>query len=147
MPVRTGEQYLDGLRDGREVWLEGERVDVTSEPRMSGFARSVAELFDLQHDRRYLDLLTMPSPSSSGRISLSWIIPRTKEDLVRRRRLTELMMRRTGGVVGRPPEFMALVVLGLYDARDMLAEEDPAFADNAVRYFEPRRENDLCLTH
>ena len=36
MAVRTGEQFLQGLRDGREVWLEGERVaDVTSHPKLT----------------------------------------------------------------------------------------------------------------
>ena len=31
MAVRTGEQFLAGLRDNREVWLEGERVkDITA---------------------------------------------------------------------------------------------------------------------
>ena len=32
--IRTGEQYLEGLRDDREVWTKGKRVaDVTTEPR------------------------------------------------------------------------------------------------------------------
>ena len=32
--IRTGEQYRDGLRDGREVWIDGERVkDVTTPSR------------------------------------------------------------------------------------------------------------------
>ena len=28
MPIRRGEQYLESLRDGRRVWLQGELVDV-----------------------------------------------------------------------------------------------------------------------
>ena len=31
--IRTGEAYREGLRDGREVWMDGERVrDVTLHP-------------------------------------------------------------------------------------------------------------------
>jgi 4-hydroxyphenylacetate 3-monooxygenase len=31
--IRTGEEYRDSIRDGREVWIDGERVkDVTEHP-------------------------------------------------------------------------------------------------------------------
>ena len=50
MAVCTGEQFLKGLRDGREVWLEGERVtDVTSHPKLSRMAHIIADIYDLQH--------------------------------------------------------------------------------------------------
>jgi aromatic ring hydroxylase len=35
MAVRTGAQFIAGLRDGREVWINGERVkDVTRHPQL-----------------------------------------------------------------------------------------------------------------
>ena len=50
MAVRTGEQFLEGLRDGREVWLEGERVaDVTTHPKTTRMAKTLAGIYDLQH--------------------------------------------------------------------------------------------------
>ncbi len=43
MGIRTGAQYLDGIRDDREVWCDGERVkDVTKDPRFAGGARTMA---------------------------------------------------------------------------------------------------------
>ena len=31
--IRTGDEYRDSIRDGREVWINGERVDdVTCHP-------------------------------------------------------------------------------------------------------------------
>ena len=43
MPIRRGEEYLESLRDGRCVWLMGQRVeDVTTHPALSGCARSTA---------------------------------------------------------------------------------------------------------
>jgi aromatic ring hydroxylase len=36
MGARTGTDYLEGLRDDREIWLDGARVsDVTRDPRLS----------------------------------------------------------------------------------------------------------------
>ena len=52
MPARTGQEYITGLRDRpREVWLNGERVkDVTTHPALRNGVRSVAALYDMQHD-------------------------------------------------------------------------------------------------
>ncbi len=39
----TGEEYLESLRDGREVWIYGERIrDITAHPAFRNSARSVA---------------------------------------------------------------------------------------------------------
>jgi aromatic ring hydroxylase len=148
MPIRTGNEYLEGIRDEREVWLEGKRVDdVTTHPKLEGCARMLAGVFDLQHDPEYQDLLTMQSPSSGELVGLGYIEPRSVEDLVCRRKMIEFLMRRTGGTTGRLPEYMASIVVGLYDVRHVLAEVDPSFADNIAKYFEYVRENDLSLTH
>jgi aromatic ring hydroxylase len=147
MSLQTGAQFLASLRDGREVWLAGERVDVTTHPLMAGCAQTLASIYDLQHDPAYRDQLTMASPASGEPVSLAFLLPRSVEDVGRQRRLAELLNRRTGGVMGRLPQFMANVLIGLYDVRHLLAEADPAFAENAVAYFEYCRENDLCLTH
>ena len=45
------DEYLDSLRDGREVWIHGEKVDdVTAHPAFRNSARSVARLYDALHD-------------------------------------------------------------------------------------------------
>ena len=47
----TGAQYLESLRDGREVYVYGERVkDVTTHPAFRNSARSIARLYDALHD-------------------------------------------------------------------------------------------------
>src|SRR5262245_13073283 len=47
----TGAEYLASLRDGREVYIYGERVaDVTTHPAFRNAARSVARLYDALHD-------------------------------------------------------------------------------------------------
>ena len=145
MPIRRGEQYLDSLRDGRCVWLQGESVDVTEHPRLAGCARSVAAVYDLQHDPVHQDLLTMISPATGERVSLAYLLPDSVEDLTRQRKMYEFLVRRAGGVAARLPQHLATVVLGLLDSRDIFGEENPAFAENVTRYFEHCRENDLSI--
>ena len=44
MPIRTAEQYLDSLRDDREVYIGGDRVkDVTKDARFAGAAETPTE--------------------------------------------------------------------------------------------------------
>ena len=43
----TGQEYLESLRDDREVYCYGERVrDVTAHPAFRNAARSIAKLYD-----------------------------------------------------------------------------------------------------
>ena len=146
MPIRRGEEYLESLRDGRCVWLMGQRVeDVTTHPALAGCARSVAAVYDLQHDPAHQDLLTMPSPTTGQPVSLSYLLPQSVDDLARQRRMYECLVRRAGGVAGRLPQHLATVVLGLYDVRDLLGAEDPAFTAHVAHYFEYCRENDRSI--
>ena len=83
MAARTGEQFLKGLRDDRELWVGGERVrDVAEHPAFAGAARAMAALFDLQHEAA--DVCLMPDPETGEPINVSHLIPRSREDLERR---------------------------------------------------------------
>ncbi len=147
MPIRRGEQFLKSLRDGRQVWLRGEKVDdVTTHPALAGFAKSLARIYDLQHDPANQEQLTMKSPSTGDVVSLGYLLPHSTEDLIRVRHMTEFLQRKCGGVAARLPHFMATMLVALYDLREILGQEDPAFASNIVQFFEYCRENDLCLT-
>jgi 4-hydroxyphenylacetate 3-monooxygenase len=149
MPARTGKQYLAGLREQeREVWLGGERVkDVTTHPGLKGGARAIASLYDKQCDPKLQDRMTYQSPSSGERVGLSFIIPRTREDLERRRVMMLEWARTTCGMMGRSPDFMNVTYAAWGGAAEYFARGRREFADNMVRYYEYIRENDLCLTH
>jgi 4-hydroxyphenylacetate 3-monooxygenase len=146
MPIRRGEEYLESLRDGRRLWLMGQRVeDVTTHPALAGCARSVAAVYDLQHDPMRRDLLTMPSPTTGQRVSLAYLLPHAVDELARQRQMYEFLVRRAGGVAARLPQHLATVVIGLYDVRDLLGEVDPAFAARVARYVESCREHDVSI--
>src|SRR5215467_8288638 len=63
----TGAEYLASLRDGRDVYIYGERVDdVTTHPAFRNAARSIARLYDALHDAKTKDVLTSPTDTGSG---------------------------------------------------------------------------------
>jgi anthranilate 3-monooxygenase (FAD) / 4-hydroxyphenylacetate 3-monooxygenase len=119
--------------------------DVTTHPALAGCARSVATVYDLQHDPAYQEVLTMPSPGTGQRVSRAYLLCRSVDDLVRQRRMYEFLVRRAGGVAARLPQHLATVVTGLYDVRDLLGQVDPVFAARVARYFEYCRENDCSI--
>src|SRR5262249_25568519 len=116
-------------------------------PHLAGCARTFADVFDLQHEPAHRDLLTMPSPTNGEPVSLSYLPPRTLEDLTRKRAMMEHLMRRSGAVVGRLPQHAGTIVRGLYDVRVPLSAEAPTSGPHAAAYLEHCRENDraVCL--
>ena len=88
MPAKTGQQYIDGLRANHaEVWMRGERVkDVTSHPALKGGVRTVAAIYDKQHQPELREEMTFASPSSGEPVGMSFMVPRTTDDLLLRRR-------------------------------------------------------------
>ena len=108
MPARTGDDYLERLKhSGAEVWMRGERVkDPTTHPGLANGARAIASLYVLQCDPAHHESTTFESPSSGERIGLSFIVPRTQDDLIARREMMLKWARTTGGMMGRSPDFM-----------------------------------------
>ena len=148
MGARSGAAYLEGLRDHREVWLDGERVaDVTRDPRLGRGVRSVAALYDLQLEPERLDQMTYVSPTTSDRVGLSHIMPRSIDDLVRRRNMVRIWAEWSCGMMGRSPDFLNTMIMGCAANPDYFAAQTPEFGDNVRRYYEVVREKDLCLTH
>ena len=65
----TGAEYLESLRDGREVYVYGERVkDVTTHPAFRNAARSIARLYDALHDAKTRELLVCSDRYRLGRL-------------------------------------------------------------------------------
>lgn len=143
----TGERYVTSLRDAREVWLNGERVDVTTHPAFAGMLGELARLYDLQHTAACRDQMTFISPETGNRVSYSYCLPRTPDDLQAKRHNCDLWMAESWGQLPRAPDFMSNVAVGLYDFRHHLARNNPRFGENAVRYHRYCQEHDIALTH
>ena len=148
MAIRTGTQFLDGLRDGREIWLDGERVgDVTTHPKLGRMAHTLARVYDLQNDPRYTAEMTFTSPSSGEPVALSFLIPQSAEDLARRRRAFEIVADYTHGMLGRTPDYVNVQVTAARQVAGEFGANQAWLGDNLIKYHEYIRENDLCMTH
>lgn len=149
MPARTGAEYMAGLQErAAAVYLHGELVkDVTTHPALRNGVRTLASLYDMQHDPALQDTMTYVSPTSGERVGLSFIMPRTVQDLERRRAMMTHWARVSCGMMGRTPDFMNVTVTAMAAASDYFAQNRPEFKENIERYYEYIREHDLVLTH
>lgn len=148
MGVLTGSAYLDSLKDGRDIRIDGERVrDVTTDRRFAGAARTMAALYDMQHDQGLKESLTYASPTTGDPVGLSFIHPKTHEDLTRRRTMIKTWMDSTCGMFGRSPDFMNVHVAGIASAAHLFDRNGNRFGQNLTAFYEYARENDLAMTH
>ena len=148
MALRKGRDYLASLADGRVIHLDGERIqDVTVDRRLSGAAKTVASLLDMQHDGASDVPMSYVSPTSGEPVGLSHIEPRNKADLEARRGAMGAWMRATQGMFGRSPDFMNVFVSSMGSAAPFFAEGGKGYGDNIRRFCDDVRERDLVLTH
>ena len=149
MPARTGAEYVKALRQNSpEVYLNGKKVkDITTHPGLRNGVQTIANLLDMQHDTKLRDEMTYQSPTTGDRVGLSFITPRTIEDLERRRVMMHHWAKANCGMMGRSPDFMNVNMMAMAAAGDYFAQNRPEFKQNIQNYYEYVRENDLVLTH
>lgn len=146
--TRSGKEYVDGLRDGRAVFIDGEKVDdVTTHPAFAGTVRSVAMLYDIANDPANRDTMTFPSPSSGEPVNRAFIIPRTKDELAARRTAIERWARATVGYMGRSPDHVASFLSAFAGSSELFAEAGREFGENVVAFHEFARDNDKYVTY
>ena len=149
MPARSGAEYVESLKKRAPcVYLAGRRVtDVTAEPIFQEPIRAIAEQYDMQRDPAYRDVMTYPSPATGQPVSTSFLVPRSREELVKKRQHFKLRADHNFGFMGRSPDFMNQFVTGWHLMADRFARAGARFGENATRYYEHVREHDLFLTH
>lgn len=147
MGARKGAQVLQRLREQPpSIWYRGEQVkDVTTHPAFRGGVETLATLYDLQWENEETSLFV--SPTSGKKVARSFMMPRTHDELHSVTKAMRVWEDYTHGMMGRVPDYINRAMTGYAAGAPFLAEADPRFGANAVRYYEYLRENDLCLTH
>ncbi len=141
----TGQQYLESLRDGREIWIYGERVkDVTTHPAFRNTVRMIARLYDALHDPKHKDVLTTPTDTGGGTYTHKFYkATKTAEELVGARDAIAEWARITYGWIGRSPDYKAafLATLGAND------KYYAPFDENARKWYKKVNEEVSFVNH
>ncbi|WP_181703341.1 4-hydroxyphenylacetate 3-hydroxylase N-terminal domain-containing protein [Chthonobacter albigriseus] len=152
--LKTGAEFKATLRDGRALWVNGERIEtVFDDPALSAGVDLVASMFDDQFDPKFADATTYTDPSDGVVYSRAWQVPRTLEDLADRRKMIEYTSLKTAGTFGRPPDLAPAIAVGLlahlptFKAKTSLIDGcSPDFAENIEAYVQFGRENNLTAS-
>jgi len=148
--IRTGAEYLEGLRDGRNVWTGGKQItDVTSDSGMGRGASTLASMLDRQHTAEFRDTVTYVD-DNGVRCPISYQMPKSVEDIKARGRAYYEWAKWSNGMFGRTPDYKNASLMAFASGTDFLAQGikgQADFAANMKRYYDFARTNDKVLTH
>jgi 4-hydroxyphenylacetate 3-monooxygenase len=146
--MRSGRHYLESLRDGRAVFLDGDRVDdVTEHPAFAEPIRRIAQTWDLAAAAGAEAATTYVDAATGRRHSAMWLVPRSAEDLAARRRVHRLWAEPTYGLMGRTPDHVACVLSAFAGWRQLFDRGGARFGDNVVRFYEKARDEELYVAY
>lgn len=129
--IRTGAEYIESIRDGREVWLNGERVtDVPTHPHFKPLVDVRARMYDMQHEAATKELLSYTDPATGERNTTFYKTPHTQQDWWDKFAAVTAVMHDIKGVVTRVGDETIGEVWSLYDGQDVLNSVDPRFSAN-----------------
>ena len=145
---KDGTQHLEALRDGREIYINGELVDdVTTHRAFRNSTRSIASLYDFQAAGDNVERMTFASPATGDRVNLQWRLPTCYEELATRRQAIEAWNEVHFGFMGRAPDHVASTLVGFMMGIDLLEAHDPNRAAALRDYFAFVRDNDHYVTY
>ena len=140
--IRNGQQYRDSIRDGRQVWVNGERVrDVASHTMFKPLVDIRARIYDMAHEAEHAPV--MAYRAESGELcAIGAKLPLTQEDWHAKRAAVDAVLDDIGGIVTRVGDETVGEMWSLYDGQDLLNEVNPQFAANIRRHVEQVVRND-----
>ena len=140
--IRTPEQYIESLKDGRKIYYNGERIeDVTTHPKFKGPVNDRALSYVLYNHPEFRDLLTIEE--DGDRFLFLWKQPKNAEELVKRRQLYITCMRWGAHMSGMGPD--ALAASGIVTAK-MDKEIGTNYTEAVEDYRKHLRDNDPAIT-
>lgn len=146
-PVKNGSVYLDSIRDGRTVYIDGSCAgDVTTSPAFARVVGSVAALYDFQAQPENQELMTFETPTGR-RVNRAWQAPRNYNEMVTRRRALTAWAELHNGFMGRSPDHVASALVGQHMGLDVFERHDKRRAGAFTDYLRYAADNDLYLSY
>ena len=140
--IRTGGQYRAALRDGREIWIDGERVrDVTVHPAFEPIVDAKARMYDMASEPAYAAVMAFEE--GGGRFSTLLRPPVEKAHWDEKWRALDTYFNDIRGVVTRVGDETVGEMWSLLDGRGVLNDIDPRFGDNIERHIRRVLDEDI----
>lgn len=150
MGIINGNDFINRLNSlNNEIWFDGQRIEglLSEHPAFKGTIKSKAALYDLQHDEKLKDIMTFVSPTSGEPVGMSFLQPKTKDDLIKRRKMIEIWAKQSNGTMGRTPDYLSTALMSFASSANFLDGEENCFAHNLQALYELAMEKDLSFTH
>lgn len=146
--TKTGSKHLQSLRDGREVYLNGKKIDdVTTHVAFKNAVAASAKLYDFQSDEKNIEFMTFKSPSSGNRVNRCWQLTKNYEELVIRRKAISSWAQLSAGWLGRSPDHIASSMVGQVMGLQVFEKHSPDRAKALWEYFTWARDQDHYMTY
>lgn len=146
--TKSGSDHIRSLRDGREIYLDGEQVgDVTCHMAYRNAVKSSAALYDYQSQPENLESMTFESPTSGDRVSRLWQLPRNFRELTQRREALTSWAELTCGMMGRSPDHVGSSLAGMMMGIDVFRAYDAKRAGALEDYFASARDQDHFISY
>lgn len=146
MSLMSAADYRESLRDGRQVWIEGERVpDVTRHAAFQPMIQAIGQIYDLHNDSRHRDTFTYSLPDGEP-ASRFYKLPTTVEDMRNRRLFTLAVLNEVSPVMDRFGDETVTPLFVLHDRRDLLDRFDTRYAQNVDRWLARLQRENLFMT-
>lgn len=144
--MRTGADYLASLKDDREVYVNGERVDdVAHDPAFAPIAGTMAELFDKAADPA--NGMTVRDEASNTDTNRVFTIPHSRDELSGFRHAVETWAHHTHGWVGRSPDHVGAFVAGFAAHPEAFVNNGRDFSANVLAYHERMKRENLYVSY
>jgi 4-hydroxybutyryl-CoA dehydratase/vinylacetyl-CoA-Delta-isomerase len=144
MPLRTDTQYKQGLKDDRNVYILGNKVnDVTRDPFIKVGVETAAFDFILGHDPEYKDISVMPSPFDQSEISSYFDVPDYPEAVEKRFNLVKTASHYTDAALPFVKDVGTDIMNGLLAVTQLMGNKTYVDRINDYRWYCAK--NDLSI--
>jgi len=144
--LKTGAEHLERLRDGRIVYIGGERVDdVTAHPAFRHAAATAAAVYDMKADPA--NRAVMAFEEDGEWFSSYYLRARSRDDLRQRSAAHKMIADMTYGLFGRSVDHVSSFVTGMSTNPAALDNPRGDFGANLQGYYRYMRANDIFATY
>jgi len=149
MALKTAQQYIESLKDNRQIYVDGEKItDVTTHPRFAAAIKHMARAYEMAMDPEWSKYYVTTCPETGETITGCYRLPQNSEDLKARRQTIYQASRYAGGYIpfGSTKEIGTDAIFAL---RIITADVDKKYGTNyserIKNYHHYCQKNDLSL--